>query len=398
MRPEGSSVKQDTILICTAAGDDPDAPVSGFLLETKAESLVVGIQKRITETGAARACIYIPGQCVKTAEKINALAAGDIEIKTGQDSLVCRDKTALAAAMKGGYIRPFFIEDGNDLIFDNAPVAEIVTVEDAVNYGEGRPNKTFYVHGAVKNPCFARFPWGTPLPAIIDAAGGIKNDGEVKAVLIGGILGELVRPQDIVSLITEKEKQIFSGSIEVFDQSMCGVDIIRSIINKYRIVSCGKCPLCREGTYQLFSAFSDITRGKGKAETLTAVKEMTAAIALGAFCQFGKNMAGFLHSALDVFGGEIEDHIKRKKCPAAICKAFMNLVVLPDKCTGCGKCLDACEDEAIEGKKGYIHMIHDDDCVKCGKCADACEEKAVVFVSGAKPRLPKRLTKAGQFV
>jgi NAD-dependent dihydropyrimidine dehydrogenase PreA subunit len=108
-------------------------------------------------------------------------------------------------------------------------------------------------------------------------------------------------------------------------------------------------------------------------------------------------MAGFVISALDVLGDEIEDHIKRKKCPAAVCKAFMILVVLPDKCTGCGECLQVCDDDAIEGKKGYIHMINDDDCVKCGKCSEVCEVKAIVTVRGVKPRLPKRLTKAGQF-
>jgi NAD-dependent dihydropyrimidine dehydrogenase PreA subunit len=108
-------------------------------------------------------------------------------------------------------------------------------------------------------------------------------------------------------------------------------------------------------------------------------------------------MAGFIESAFRVLGGEIEDHVTRKKCPASVCKAFMSLAVLPEKCTGCTECLDVCDEDAIEGKKGFIHMIHDDDCVKCGKCVEACEENAIVFVSGAKPRLPKRLTRAGQF-
>jgi NADH-quinone oxidoreductase subunit F len=389
-------VRQERIVICTAAGDDPGAPVSVFLLRTKAESIIAGIRKRMTETGAARACIYIPGRYINDAEKITALA-GNIEIKTGQDSLVCRDKTALAAAMNGGYIRPFFIEDENDLVFDNAPVAEIVTVEDAVNYGEGELNKTFFVYGAVKNSCFARFPWGTPLQSLIDDAGGIKNDEEIKAVLIGGMSGKLIKSQDIESVVTGKEDPVFSGGIEVFGKRICGVDMTRTIINNCRIVSCGKCPLCREGTHQLFLAFTDITNGKGKADTLEVIKEMAANIALGAFCQFGKNMAGFVNSALDVFENEIEDHIKRKKCPASICKAFMNLIVLPDKCTGCGKCLDVCDDDAIEGRKGYIHMIKDDDCVMCGKCSEVCEAKAITSISGVKPRLPKRLTKVGQF-
>jgi NADH-quinone oxidoreductase subunit F len=389
-------MNQEKIIICTAAGDDPGTPINGFLLRTKAEFIIAGIQKRMTETCAAKACIYIPGQYIKEAEEITALA-GDIEIKTGRDSPVCRDKTALVAAMNGGYIRPFFIEDESNLVFDNASVKEFITVEDAVNYGEGKTNKTFFVHGTAENSCFVRVPWGTPLQSIIESTDGVKTDREIKAVLIGGILGKWVKPQDTEALVTEKENPAFSGCIEIFDRSICCVNITRTIINNCRIYSSGKCPLCREGTYQLFSAFTDITNGKGKADMPALIKEMAANISLGAFCQFGKNMAGFVNSAIDVLGDEIEDHIKRKKCPASVCKAFMNLIVLPDKCTGCGKCLDVCDDDAIEGRKGYIHMIRGDDCVKCGKCIEVCEAKAVVTVSGVKPRLPKRLTKAGQF-
>jgi NADH-quinone oxidoreductase subunit F len=389
-------MRQNTILICTAAGDDPCVPISGFLLETKAESIIAGIQKRIKETSAARACIYIPEQYIKTAKKTIGLA-GNIEIKTGQDSLICRDKTALVAAMKGEYIRPFYVESEKDLIFDNNFITEIITIEEAVNYGENEFNKTFYIHGTTENSCFVRFPWGTPLQTVIDAAGGIKKDKIIKAILIGGMLGKWVKPENIKSVVAEKETLVFSGGIEVFDQNICGADITRTIINNYRIISCGKCPLCREGTYQLFSAFNDITNGKGKMEMLMAIKEMTANIALGAFCQFGKNIAEFVNSAFDVFGSEIEDHIKRKKCPASICMAFINLVVLPDKCTGCGKCLDVCDDDAIEGKKGYIHMIREDDCIKCGKCMEVCDVKAIFTVSSVKPKLPKRLTRVGQF-
>jgi NADH-quinone oxidoreductase subunit F len=389
-------VKQEKIIICTAAGDDPCAPISSFLLETKAESVIEGIQKRITETGATKAYMYIPEQYIKAAEKVTALAI-DIGIKTGPDSLVCKDKTALIAAMNGEYIQPFFIENEKDLVFDDAPIAEFITVEDAVNYSEGKPNKTFFVHGAVENTCFTFSPWGTSLQNIIDAAGCINKTREIKSVLVGGILGKWINPQEIESVVTEKENPFFSGGIEVFDQSICGVDVMQNIINKCLNASCGKCPLCREGTYQLFSAFKDITEGKAKTDTVLVIKEMAANIALGSFCQFGKNMAGLVISALNIFCDEVEEHIRRKKCIASVCKAFMNLVVLPDVCNGCGECLGICNDDAIEGKKGYIHMIQNAECTKCGKCFEACEARAIVMVSGVKPRLPKRLTKVGQF-
>jgi NADH:ubiquinone oxidoreductase subunit F (NADH-binding)/NAD-dependent dihydropyrimidine dehydrogenase PreA subunit len=387
---------QEKVLICTAAGDDPKAPVSKMLLETKAEAIAAGIKSRIKETAADKACLYIPVQYIEAAEKITG-RAGDIQIRTGKDSLVCRDRTALTAAIEQKYIRPFYREDEKALLLENTPVEEVITVEEAVNYAEAKVSKIFFVHGAVEQECFVEFPYGTSVKEIIDSAGGFKKNTQIKTILIGGVLGKFFRPDEIESILTENGNSIFSGDLEVFDTSSCGADIVKKILNDCRNISCGKCPLCREGIYQLSANLNDITNGKGKAEMLPAIKDMASTIELGAFCQFGREAAGLVLSALDVLGAEIEDHVKRKKCPASVCKAFQTLVILPDKCTGCGECCDVCDDEAIEGKNGFIHMISDADCVKCGKCMAVCSAGAIVPVSGIKPRLPKRLVKVGQF-
>ena len=56
-----------------------------------------------------------------------------------------------------------------------------------------------------------------------------------------------------------------------------------------------------------------------------------------------------------------------------------------------------CEQDCIEGKNKYIHMIDEFDCDLCGKCMEICPEEAIVKTSGKVPKLPNRLTKVGKF-
>ena len=89
--------------------------------------------------------------------------------------------------------------------------------------------------------------------------------------------------------------------------------------------------------------------------------------------------------------------MKKNKCPAGVCAAFVHIYIDPLKCTGCCDCADVCPEGCIEGKAKFIHMIDEFECTKCGKCVEACEEEAIVLTAGKLPKLPSRLTKVGKF-
>jgi NAD-dependent dihydropyrimidine dehydrogenase PreA subunit len=48
----------------------------------------------------------------------------------------------------------------------------------------------------------------------------------------------------------------------------------------------------------------------------------------------------------------------------------------PEKCEGCGDCLDACPTESIEMVDGKA-VVKEDECVDCGACVDACPTSAI---------------------
>ena len=51
----------------------------------------------------------------------------------------------------------------------------------------------------------------------------------------------------------------------------------------------------------------------------------------------------------------------------------------PNVCIQCGKCMKACEHEAItQNPKTGVYMINKKKCVGCGKCVEACPMKVMV--------------------
>ncbi|MBP3478003.1 MAG: 4Fe-4S binding protein [Oscillospiraceae bacterium] len=57
----------------------------------------------------------------------------------------------------------------------------------------------------------------------------------------------------------------------------------------------------------------------------------------------------------------------------------------PNICIQCGKCMKACEHDAItQNPKTGVYMINKKNCVGCGKCVEACPMKVMVH----KPEMP----------
>ena len=56
----------------------------------------------------------------------------------------------------------------------------------------------------------------------------------------------------------------------------------------------------------------------------------------------------------------------------------------PMVCIECGKCMKACEHEAItQNPKTGVYMINKKKCVGCGKCVEVCPMKVMVHKEGS---------------
>lgn len=68
----------------------------------------------------------------------------------------------------------------------------------------------------------------------------------------------------------------------------------------------------------------------------------------------------------------------------------MTYHILVSRCDGCGKCLDACEDDAIMGKPKFVHVIDQRACTHCDRGRTVCPREAVVMAGVKKPKTPPR--------
>lgn len=226
---------------------------------------------------------------------------------------------------------------------------------------------------------------GTTVAALADMA-------DAKALL----LGYEIRKPDAANLPVE-EAGIANGVVKVLTAHDCVVAETEKHLTASRAQSCGKCVFCREGLIQLQYMQKEITEGRGKAGYVELTKEIGEAMCVSTPCTMGQTSAKIALTAMDQFAGEYEAHIKKKRCPAAVCSSLVNIYISPKHCTGCGDCVAACPAGCIEGQPGYIYMLDDYDCTKCGACVKACGSGAIVLTTGRVPRVPYRPTKVGKF-
>lgn len=214
---------------------------------------------------------------------------------------------------------------------------------------------------------------------------------EAKAVYLGY---QYYIPKEAEGL---KAKDATNGVIRVLTEKDCIVDDASKILLKDRAVSCGRCVFCREGLIQLEYMQREITQARGKVNYQELTNEIGEAMRYSSLCSIGQESAKTALSAMEKFPAEYQAHIKKNKCPAGVCSAFVHIYIDPQTCNGCGDCMDVCSANCIDGKAKYIHMIDEFECTKCGKCIEECGEEAIIQTAGKLPKLPNRLVKVGKF-
>jgi NADH:ubiquinone oxidoreductase subunit F (NADH-binding)/Pyruvate/2-oxoacid:ferredoxin oxidoreductase delta subunit len=249
---------------------------------------------------------------------------------------------------------------------------------------KSKGTKIFSLVGKVKNTGLVEVPMGITLKEIIFDIGGGPQDGKaIKAVQTGGPSGGCIPaslfdlPVDFDSL-TQAGSMMGSGGMIVMDEGTCMVDVAKYFVHFLQEESCGKCLPCREGLKRMGEILDGFAEGKGNGESLSLLEELAQVVADTSLCGLGKTAPNPVLSALRYFRPEFEDHIHRKRCPAAVCTPLIHYSISRGDCTGCGACKKVCPARAIEGERKHSHRILLELCSKCGSCKDVCKANAVM--------------------
>lgn len=404
-------------VVCNGDEGDPGAFMDRSIMEGDPHKMIEGMMIAAYAVGAQEGYIYVRAEYPLAISRLRTAIAqaeecgllGDnimdsgfsfrLHINRGAGAFVCGEGSALTASIEGnrGMPRvkpPRTVEQGlfgkptvlnNVETFANVPM---IITEGAQWYKSIGPEKSpgtkaFALTGSVKNTGLIEVPMGTTLREVIyDIGGGIKDDGEFKAVQIGGPSGGcLVTPHLDISLDFDSLKKmgamIGSGGLVVMDTNTCMVEVARFFINFTQNESCGKCVPCREGTKRMLEILERIVAGNGTLEDLDILDELAQTITETALCGLGKSAALPVMSTLKLFRDEYVEHVVDKKCVSHTCTAFRKFIISPERCKGCSKCARNCPVGAISGKIKEPFTIDTEKCIKCGACESACAFGAI---------------------
>lgn len=404
-------------VVCNGDEGDPGAFMDRSIMEGDPHKMIEGMMIAAYAVGAQEGYIYVRAEyplaisrlklAIRQAQE-RGLLGDDIlgsgfsfrlHINRGAGAFVCGEGSALTASIEGnrGMPRvkpPRTVEQGlfakptvlnNVETFANVPMIISRGADWYKTIGpENSPGtKAFALTGSVKNTGLIEVPMGTTLREVIyDIGGGIKGDGEFKAVQIGGPSGGCLITQHLdISLDFDSLKKmgamIGSGGLVVMDDHTCMVEVARFFMNFTQNESCGKCVPCREGTKRMLEILERIVQGNGRVEDLDTLDELARTITETALCGLGKSAALPVMSTLKLFREEYMEHVVEKKCVSHTCTALRRFVISPERCRGCSKCARNCPAGAISGKIKEPYVIDDTRCIKCGACESACAFGAI---------------------
>jgi len=403
-----------------ANGDegDPGAFMDRSVMEGDPHSLFEGMLLCAYAIGAEYGIIYVRheyplavknlGHAIKQAEDLgllgkNILGSGlnfSLDIREGAGAFVCGESTALVASIEGerGFPRPRpprLSEQGGGAWGYPSNLNNIETyacvppiIEKGADWflGIGTKNspgtKVFALTGKVVNTGLVEVPMGITLREIIyDIGGGIMNGKKFKAVQTGGPSGgcipeeHLDLPVDFDSL-AKVGSMMGSGGMVAMDEDNCMVDVAKYFLSFCQSESCGKCPPCRIGTYQMLQILERIASGKGEPGDIERLEEIGKLIKDGALCGLGNSAPNPVLTTIRYFREEYEEHIHDKYCRAKACIGLGKFRIEHDECFLCGLCKQACAFDAVKETRDSF-FIDEDYCTKCKACYSACPIGAV---------------------
>jgi NADH-quinone oxidoreductase subunit F/NADP-reducing hydrogenase subunit HndC len=408
------------IKLVLANGDegDPGAFMDRAIMEGDPHSLLEGMLLCAYAIGARYGIIYVRHEyplavknlsiAIKQAEEIGLLGKNilgtefsfTVDIREGAGAFVCGESTALVASVEGerGFPRPRpprLSEPGggpwgypSNLNNIETYACVPVIIEKGADYflSIGTKNspgtKVFALTGKVKNTGLVEVPMGITLREIIyEIGGGIIGDKKFKAVQTGGPSGGCIpeqyldMPVDFDSL-TSVGSMMGSGGMVVMDEDTCMVDVAKFFLSFTQSESCGKCPPCRIGTYQMLEILKRITSGKGEDGDIERLEELGKKVVAASLCGLGNSAPNPVLTTIKYFREEYEEHIFEKYCRAKVCNGLGLFRIEHEECFLCGLCKQACAYGAVKETRNSF-FIDQDYCTKCKACYLACPIGAV---------------------
>jgi NADH:ubiquinone oxidoreductase subunit F (NADH-binding)/NADH:ubiquinone oxidoreductase subunit E len=327
-------------IVCNADESEPLIYKDRVLIDTNPHQILEGILIAGYACGAKEAYIYIRGEYISQAERLNHAIQeaeqvgwlGDkiqgsdfsfrIHVHLGAGAYICGEETALIESLEGKRgeprTRPPYPPTagfhGLPTLVNNvesyAAIPAII-INGAEWYhslsGAALPGtKIYMLMGYINQPGLFEAPFGLTLRQIIDEYGGGMRAGSLfKFALTGGAAGTIV-PESLMDMPIDyassaKGVSLGAGAFLICDQSVSAVAFLRQLLHFFASESCGKCTPCRVGTHRALEILTQMTAGNGRSGSVDELLSLAEVMFDSSFCGLGQSVPIPMRSALTHF-------------------------------------------------------------------------------------------------
>ena len=344
----------DKYLVCNSDESEPGTCKDRDILRYNPHSIIEGMLIACYAIGASTGYNYLRGEFIDEQWKVfnaaleeaykaeligNKIFSSNLSIDIyaliGAGAYIVGEETAMLEsiegkrgmprikppfpAIKGLFDKPTIINNTETL----ASIPKIMLNEDGwyknigINSSEGI--KIFCMSGHLNKPGNFEIPLGTPFTSLLELAGGIWKDRNIKAVIPGGSSVPVVKGDIMMGVnmdydsIASVGSMLGSGGVIVMDDRTCMVSVLHRISRFYYSESCGQCTPCREGTGWLYKILSNIIEGRGTNKDLDQLDRIASQIEGHCICALGDAAAMPVRSFLKNFWEEFEYFVDNKR-------------------------------------------------------------------------------------
>ncbi|OGR31985.1 MAG: NADH-quinone oxidoreductase subunit F, partial [Desulfuromonadales bacterium GWD2_61_12] len=342
-------------LVCNADEMEPGTYKDRILLEADPHQLVEGMVLSAWALHIPHGYIYLRGEYEQVRRNLgraiaegyaagflgkNILGSGcdfDLHLHPSAGRYICGEETAQLNALEGKRPNPRSkppfpaikgLFDAPTVINNVETLANIPHIvlggadwfKSLAAYPEGAGTKLFGLSGHLnRTECF-ELPIGITLREVIAIGGGMKNGRRFKAAQPGGASTPFLTADHLdVRLDFAPLEQVGSrfgtAGVTVYDETVCMVAATLNLTRFFARESCGWCTPCRDGLPYVCWLLEEIEAGTATPDDIENLRGQIRNINGRSFCALAMGAMGPVESLLRLFGDEVEEHIKRGKCP-----------------------------------------------------------------------------------
>ncbi|MFV1939302.1 NADH-ubiquinone oxidoreductase-F iron-sulfur binding region domain-containing protein [Pseudomonas luteola] len=304
----------DKYVVCNGNEDEPGTFKDRVLLEKSPHQVIEGALIAATAIGANHVLLYVnPHQHASVVslrqavqqwqteplfQELAALQGRPIDLRVVESSglYIGGEETAVIATLDGGFPfphrkPPYPAECGVDnkptLINNTETLANVSHILRRgadwyrhLGMGSAAGTKLYSLSGDVLKPGLYELPMGTSLRALIfEHGGGMLQGRAFKAVFTGGPSNTLLTEQHLdVALdfdsVKARGSSLGTGAMIVISEGTSIVRKVAEYVDFFAAGSCGQCPPCKTGTYQLSRLLRRIDTGGGLHSDLRALESL----------------------------------------------------------------------------------------------------------------------------